>query len=112
MEKLQELFKDEAFVKELFSKEEPEDAQAFLEEKGVSLTLDEVKELAAAIEKAASGELKPEDLEKAANGELSESDLEEVAGGIGAFAAIAITVIASGTITTGGVLTVVKRWRW
>ena len=41
-ERIKEVFSDEEFVKELFSKETPEEAQAMLAEKGIDLSIDEL----------------------------------------------------------------------
>lgn len=72
--KIKEIFSDEAFVKELFTKETPEEAQALLETKGIELSVDEIVKirnvLVKKLEQAQSGE------------ELSEDDLKDVAGGI------------------------------
>ena len=81
-ERLKEVLKDEAFVKELLAMEEPEQVQEALEEKGVPLTLDEIKNLGEFVSKVASGEIPQETVEAMANGELSEAELEEVAGGV------------------------------
>lgn len=69
--KLEELMKDEAFVKAMFSKESSEEVQKLFAENGVELTMEEIEGLAAAILQAA-----PE-----GNGELSEDALDSVAGG-------------------------------
>lgn len=71
--KLQELLADEAFAKELLSMEKYEDVQDALEERGVELSLDEIRRLAENVQKAQSGEMD--------DGELSEDELGEVAGG-------------------------------
>ena len=69
--KLEELMKDEAFVKAMFSKESSEEVQKLFAENGVELTMEEVEDIAAAILKAAPAE----------EGELSEEALGSVAGG-------------------------------
>ena len=71
-EKLRAAFADEAFVKELFALEEPEDVQKKLAERGIEMSLDEIK----AIPQAFAAAQKQE-----GGGELSEDDLENVAGG-------------------------------
>ena len=103
IEKLQELVKDEAFLKELFTKEEPEDVQALFEAKGVELSLDEVKSIGETLEKVANGEITAEQLEKSANGELSEDDLAEVAGGELATLTACAIIFAGGVIVGGGI---------
>ena len=80
---LSEAFADEEFVTALFALDTAEEAQAMLKDKGIEMTLDEVKRLPDAMAMARTGE-----------GELSEDDLEDVAGGsallIGASIAILI----------------------
>ena len=102
--KIRELMKDEAFVKELLSKEEPEDVQALFEEKGVELSLDEIKEIGATLDKVASGEMAAEDVEKMAGGELTEDELEEVAGGMISLAVVITCAIIGSVAATGGTI--------
>ncbi|HBA46890.1 MAG TPA: hypothetical protein DCZ91_03630 [Lachnospiraceae bacterium] len=68
MATVKEVLSNQEVAEEFFSKETPEEAQAFLQERGVEISLDEIKEIGAA-------------LEKMQDGELSEDDLENVAGG-------------------------------
>ncbi len=72
---LSEAFADEEFVTVLFALDTAEEAQAMLKDKGIEMTLDEVKRLPDAMAMARTGE-----------GELSEDDLEDVAGGVGKLA--------------------------
>lgn len=95
-ERLKELMNDESFVKEFITRQEPEDVQVFLEEHGVELSLDEVKQMGSLLEKVAKGEIKEEQLINAANGELSEEELEDVAGGV-AMSALTLTLIIVGS---------------
>ena len=70
---IEKVFSDEAFVKSLFELEEPADVQAMLKEKGIEMSLEEIKQLGALITKA---------IEAKQNGEeLSLEQLDEVAGG-------------------------------
>lgn len=69
--RIKKAFNDETFVRELFALEEPEDAQAKLYEKGIVLTLDEVRMIPRALRKAQRN-----------GGELSESELADVAAGV------------------------------
>lgn len=107
IEKLRGLLDDEAFVKELFAKDTPEEAQAFFKSKGADITLEEVKSLGETIGKLVNGEISAEDLVAAASGELSEAELENAAGGevIGAVATGLIifgtSVIATGSVAAG-----------
>lgn len=93
--KVKEVFSDQEFVEKLLQTEEPEDAQQLLEENGIVLTLDEIKQLGDYLEKAANGEIPQEKIEAAANGELTEEELEGVAGGE------LITFIVGGLIILG-----------
>ena len=75
-ERIKEVFSDEEFVKELFSKETPEEAKALLEEKDIDFSVEDLIKLReiiiAKMEQQASSE----------EGELGEEDLEEVSGGM------------------------------
>lgn len=64
-----EMMKDKAFVEELAAKATSEDVQAFLASKGISCTLDQVKQFGKALK------------EQSEKKELSASDLEGVSGG-------------------------------
>ena len=81
-ERLKEVLKDEAFVKELLAMEKPEQVQDALEDKGIKVTTDEIRQMGEFLKKAASGEIPRETVEAIAKGELSEAELEKVAGGI------------------------------
>ncbi|SMP48843.1 hypothetical protein [Anoxynatronum buryatiense] len=74
MKKLEDLMdQDDGFLEALFGKETAEEVQAFLNGKGVSLTLEEIDQqrdfLVKAMEADAAGE------------ELSEEEMDKVAGG-------------------------------
>ena len=69
--RIKDAFSDEMFVRELFSLDTPEDAQSKLLEKGIMLSLDEVRMIPRALRKA-----------QQIGDELSESDLEDVAAGV------------------------------
>ena len=68
-ELLKEVLSDEAFAKSLIEMETPEDVQTALKEKGVDLSIEDIK----AIQNL---------LVNQEDGELSEDDLENVAGGV------------------------------
>lgn len=102
-DKIQELFSNSSFVKELFEKNSAEEAQEFLVANGLELSLEEVEELGNMLQKLANGEIAEETLKRAANDELTEADLEAAAGGFGAFAAIAICALAGSTVGGLGV---------
>ena len=81
--RLQEVFADEIFVKRLLELETPEAARKALSEKGIDLSIEEVKGV---------GKLMAKVVEKADEngGELSIDDLEEVAGGALSTAAMVV----------------------
>jgi hypothetical protein len=81
LEKIQEVFADKAFAKELLEMEDDGDVQIALEEKGIELTLDEIRRIRERAIKAQSGEASQEQAEPLADGELSEDELMNVAGG-------------------------------
>ena len=90
-ERIKEIFADEEFVKELFSKETPEEAQALLAEKGIDMSIDELVKLkdlvAAKLQAAENGE----------STELTEEDLADVAGGVAVlFAIMGLVVVGVG----------------
>ncbi len=96
-EKMTELMKNKEFVNKLLTIENPVDVQAYFEENGLELSMDEVKQLGTMLSKVASGEISHEQIEKAANGELSEEELESAAGGmVGIF-------IAGGILAAAGI---------
>ena len=98
--RIKEAFADEQYVKELFALEKPEDAQAKLQEKGISMTLDEVKAIPKMLKAAQM------------NGdELSEDLLEDVAGGV--LTVAAATIIAAGIGAGGAIIGAgIERWGW
>ena len=115
LKRFEELFEDEAFVKEFIKQESAADAQALLEKNGVEMTTEEIESIADVVRRYAEGEITEEQLEKAANGELSEEELEEVAGGVivmgtVAFVSIIIGSCAAGGITAGVLCTIFRRW--
>ena len=90
-ERIKEVFSDEEFVKELFSKETPEEAQALLAEKEIDMSIDELVKLkdlvAAKLQAAANGE----------SPELTEEDLADVSGGVAVlFAIMGLVVVGVG----------------
>jgi len=70
--RIKEVFSDEAFVKELVSKETPEEVQALLEDKDIEMSVSEIVKLRELLEKKAEDP----------NAELSDEDLEDVSGGV------------------------------
>lgn len=103
IERLKEVFLDEAFVKSLFELETVAEVQAALREKGIELTEEEILGVRDLMIKVEEGGISAEQLEKWAaqieSGELSEELLEQVSGGSITIAAAAIVtfLIKAGT---------------
>ena len=85
MEKMKEVFSEEAFVKALFEMETAAEMQQALSSKGILLSEEEVASIRTLFDKVKRGEISREQLEKwsalAENGELTDEMLEQVAGG-------------------------------
>ena len=124
IERLKEVFLDEAFVKSLFELETVAEVQAALREKGVELSEDEILGVRELFLKVEGGEISAEQLEswaaQAEEGEIPEEMLELVSGGLlisSLLIGIAITTAATGvavgtTVGIGaGVVSAIKN-RW
>ena len=96
IERLKEVFSDEAFVKSLFELETVAEVQAALQEKGIELTEEEILGVRDLLIKVEEGGISAEQLEKWAaqieSGELSEEMLEQVSGGSATLVAAAVVV--------------------
>ena len=96
IERLKEVFLDEAFVKSLFELETVAEVQAALREKGIELTEEEILGVRDLLIKVEEGGISAEQLEKwgeqAESGELSEELLEQVSGG-------SITLVGAAVVT-------------
>ena len=96
IERLKEVFSDEAFVKSLFELETVAEVQAALREKGIELTEEEILGVRDLMIKVEEGGISAEQLEKWAaqieSGELSEELLEQVSGG-------SITLVGAAVVT-------------
>ena len=113
--KFQELMETEGAVEELLSCKTPEEAQSYLEGKGIQFTIEEIKEIGAVLAKIAKGEISSDQFEGMMNGELSEDELEAVAGGIfvvgtAAVVGTVITAIGTGALVGAGTYYTVKYW--
>lgn len=84
---------DPNIKEKLFSLDSPEEVQSFLEDKGISFSINEINEIRDIILKIVT---------KKENGELSEEDLEEVAGGFVALTATIIGLLAG--VVAGGLV--------
>ena len=96
--KLEELGKDEEFMKSLFAMSDPKDVQAALAQRDVDLTIEELIQIKDGINRYLDeGEAAFE------SDELSEDDLENVSGGIAPLILIIIVLVSfaagCGTIT-------------
>lgn len=105
VEKMKEVFSDEAFVKSLFELEMAAQVQAALQEKGVELSEEEILSIRDMLGKVERGEITQEQLadwqKQAADGELSDEALEQVAGGFMSMAAVLVSVGIAFLITGG-----------
>ena len=89
-ERIKEVFSDEEFVKELFSKETPEEAKALLKEKDIDFSVEDLIKLreilVAKLQKSEGSE----------EVELGEDELEDVSGGTLTFIiAVIISVVVN-----------------
>ena len=92
-ERIKEVFSDEAFVKELLSKETPEEVQAMLEDKDIEVSIAEIVKLRELLEKKA----------KNPDAELSDEDLEDVAGGSLLGACLILVYVVTPCVTALGI---------
>ena len=93
--KLREVLSDEEYVKELLAMESEQQVQLSLEERGIELSLDQIRQI---------GEF----VRKVQNGEVSQEQLEHMAGG--SFLAFALTVIIGGAAIGGTMNAVIYSW--
>ena len=97
-ERIKKVFSDEEFVKELFSKETPEEAQALLAEIEIDLSIDELVKIKDLVD------AKLQEAENGESPELTEEELSDVAGGYLPVAAIVIVSIVVPLVTAGGIV--------
>ena len=99
MDKLKEVFADEAFVEGLLQLESAAEVQEALKEKDIEMTEDDIISLRDIMVKVESGEVSEEQLEswaaQAEEGEIPEEMLELVSGGV-----ITITALLLGCLVT------------
>lgn len=99
MDKLKEVFADEAFVEGLLQLESAAEVQEALKEKDIEMTEDDIISLRDIMVKVESGEVSEEQLEswaaQAEEGEIPEKMLELVSGGV-----ITITALLLGCLAT------------
>lgn len=79
--KMQAIFADEKEVNRFFSIEEPEDVQAYLKEKDIEMTVDQIKAMKELFEACKEGKVSKEDYQLLEKGEIPESMLADVNGG-------------------------------
>jgi hypothetical protein len=94
-EKLVELLKNEAIAKELLEKETAEDAQKFLADKGVDISIDEIENIRKGIISSAEEDE-----------EIDDEQLEKVAGGF----SISTAITVASTIYNIGNIVTRRRW--
>ena len=103
IERVKEVFADEAFAKSVFELETASEIQAALKEKGIELSEEEITSIQGVLMKVKNGEVTKEQIEKWSvqleNGELSEEALELVSGGMDP---ISIMLIVSVIIQIAG----------
>ena len=87
-ELIKEVFSDEEYVKSLFESESWEAAQASLKEKGIDMTIDQLKQMI-------------DILKNNTTGELSEDDLETVTGGVTQIVAFTVSLVVAITANVG-----------
>ena len=99
MDKLKEVFADEAFVEGLLQLESAAEVQEALKEKDIEMTEDDIISLRDIMVKVESGEVSEEQMEswaaQAEEGEIPEEMLELVSGGV-----ITITALLLGCLAT------------
>ena len=99
MDKLKEVFADEAFVEGLLQLESAAEVQEALKEKDIEMTEDDIISLRDIMVKVESGEVSEEQMEswaaQAEEGEIPEEMLELVSGGV-----ITITAVLLGALVT------------
>ena len=103
-ERIKEVFSDEEFVKELFSKETPEEAKALLEEKDIDISIEELVKLKDIII------AKLQAIENGESAELTEADLENIAGGT--FGISVVIAIVGILVLCSGVTIIKTANRW
>ena len=110
IERVKEVFADEAFAKSVFELETASEIQAALKEKGIELSEEEITSIQDVLMKVKNGEVAKEQIEKWSvqleNGELSEEALELVSGGIDPLSIVLIVLFVielAGTGTAAGI---------
>ena len=98
---MKELLADETFSRQLIAAESEEEVQKMLADKGVSLSLDEIKAIGDLLDKHAGND----------DGTLSEDDLEQVAGGAD-FSSLGVPALVFGTfgLALAGYKAIKKGW--
>ena len=91
-ERIKEVFADEVFVKEFWSKETPEEAQALLAEKDIDVSVEELVKIRNIVERK---------LQATENGEpteLTEEELADIAGGAVLWILMGVLIAATGVM--------------
>ena len=91
-ERIKEVFADEVFVKDFWSKETPEEAQALLAEKDIDVSVEELVKIRNIVERK---------LQATENGEpteLTEEELADIAGGAVLWILMGVLIAATGVM--------------
>ena len=91
-ERIKEVFADEAFVKEFWSKETPEEAQALLSEKNIEISVEELVKIRNIVER------KLQATENGEQTELTEEELADIAGGAVLWILMGVLIAATGVM--------------
>ena len=112
MEKLKEVFSDEAFVKSLFELETAAEVQAALQAKGVELTEEQILGIRDLLGEVEGVKISVEQLEQWAaqmeSGELSDELLEQVSGGSAMAVGLGL-LIGAGVVAVGMFVTCIVK---
>ena len=103
IEKIKEVFSQEAFVRSLFELDSAAEVQQALNSKGITLSEEEILSIRTLCTRVERGEISREELE---NGEISEETLEGIAGGSAVVIAIGVVALCAGAVGVGGTLAV------
>ncbi len=101
-EKIIELLQDKDFAKKVLVSETPENAQALLKEKGVDISVEELKLTRDFLLKVKNGEVSEDQLKKMADGELELEDMSQVAGGFAPLVGLGVVAIVADIVGVAG----------
>ena len=105
-ERIKEVFADEEFVKDFWSNETPEEAQALLAEKEIEVSVEELVKVRNIVDRK---------LQATANGEateLTEEELADIAGGAVLWILMGVLIAATGVMMAIPYVDIPARTRW